>query len=92
MANFNLDELADTAGGRRRKPEVARIAQQKSREATVPITFNNQTDAVRTQMRMMALEQGDTAENKFAEALNDLFAKYGKPEIAVVKPRKGRAA
>jgi len=55
------------------------------------MTFNNQTEAVRTQLRMIALEQGDTAENKFAEAMNDFFAKYGKPEIAIIK-RKNRAA
>jgi hypothetical protein len=89
MANFNLEELSETAGGKRRKENTP--VKQKSRETTVPWTFNNQPDMVRTQLRMLALERGDTAENKFAEALNDLFAKYGKPEIAVVK-KKGRAA
>lgn len=89
MSSINLDELAKVGGTSRRKSEPD-PARQKGRQTTVPMTFNNQSEEVRTQLRMLALEQGDTAENKFAEALNDLFSKYGKPEIAAVKPRKGR--
>ena len=42
---------------------------------------------VRKQLRSMAAEQETTIEDLLAEALNDLFAKYKKPELA---PRKGR--
>ena len=40
---------------------------------------------VRKQLRSMAAESETTIEDLLAEALNDLFAKYQKPEIA---PRK----
>jgi hypothetical protein len=33
----------------------------------------------------LAVEQGRTNEDMIAEALNDLFAKYGKAEIAPLK-------
>ena len=42
---------------------------------------------VRKQLRGMAAEHETTIEDLLAEALNDLFAKYKKPELA---PRKGR--
>jgi hypothetical protein len=50
--------------------------------------------AVRNQLNILKVEAGKTIENLMAEAINDLFAKYGKPEIAVVKvkERRGRAA
>jgi hypothetical protein len=99
----NLAELAQAGGGTRRRDvsqttaaaQPEELAQhhikQKSRENTVPITVQQPED-VRLQLKMLALEQRDTLENKVAESLNDLFAKYGKPEIAVIKKRKGRAA
>lgn len=97
----NLAELAKAGGGVRRKSEVPVMetaseelrpaTKQKSRDATVPITVQ-QPATVRTQLKMLALEQGDTLENKVAEAFNDLFSKYSKPEIAVIKKRKGREA
>ncbi|MGI9449811.1 MAG: ribbon-helix-helix domain-containing protein [Geminicoccaceae bacterium] len=37
---------------------------------------------VKTQLRMLAAEHETTIQALLAEALNDLFAKYGKPEIA----------
>lgn len=42
---------------------------------------------VRKQLRTMAAEGDTSIEDLLAEALNDLFAKYQKPEIA---PRKDR--
>lgn len=103
----DLAELVEASGGTRRRPEagpppaahptrteepIAELpAKPKSREFTVPITVQ-QPETVRTQLKMLALEKGDTLENKVAEAFNDLFAKYGKPEIAVIKKRKSRAA
>jgi hypothetical protein len=37
---------------------------------------------VKKQLRLMSAEQDTTIQKLLAEALNDLFAKYGKPEIA----------
>ena len=39
---------------------------------------------VKTQLRLLAAEHETTIQALLAEALNDLFAKYGKPEIAPV--------
>jgi hypothetical protein len=52
-----------------------------SRDGTAPVTghFPRQ---VRDQLKMLAIERGSTLCNLLAEAYNDLFAKYGKPEIA----------
>lgn len=38
---------------------------------------------VRTQLKLLALERGTTVQRLVAEAVDDLFAKYGFPEIAV---------
>jgi len=38
-------------------------------------------EEVRVQLKMMAAEQRQSMERLIGEALNDLFAKYGKPEI-----------
>lgn len=96
-----LAELAKAAGSTRRKPELVSEeaipqespspAKQKSRQSSVPITVQ-QPEAVRTQLKLIALEQGDTLENIVAQAFNDCFAKYSKPEIAFVKPRRSREA
>lgn len=37
---------------------------------------------VKRQLRLLAAEQDTTIQNLLATALNDLFAKHGKPEIA----------
>lgn len=37
--------------------------------------------AVKTQLRILGAEQSRTIQRLLAEALNDLFAKYSKPEI-----------
>jgi hypothetical protein len=59
----------------------APVYQAPSREGTAPVTghFPRQ---VRDQLKILAIEQGSTLYNLMAEAFNDLFAKYGKPEIA----------
>jgi hypothetical protein len=61
--------------------EGATVRQAPSRVGTAPITghFPKQ---VRDQLKILAVEQGSTLANLMAEAFNDLFAKYGKPEIA----------
>jgi hypothetical protein len=55
--------------------------QAPGRAGTAPITghFPRQ---VRDQLKILAIEQSTTLHNLQAEAYNDLFAKYGKPEIA----------
>jgi hypothetical protein len=57
------------------------VYQAPSRAGTAPITghFPRQ---VRDQLKILAIERGSTLYNLMAEAYNDLFAKYGKPEIA----------
>lgn len=41
--------------------------------------------AVKKQLRMLAAEHDTTIQALLAEGINDLFAKYGKPEIAPVE-------
>lgn len=41
--------------------------------------------AVKKQLRIMAAEKETTIQNLLAEALNDLFAKHGRPEIVPVE-------
>ena len=62
-----------------------------SREGTASITghFPRQ---VRDQLKILAVERGGTLYNLMAEAFNDLFAKYGKPEIAPSGRRQGGKA
>lgn len=43
--------------------------------------------AVKKQLRMLAAEHDTTIQALLAEAMNDLFAKYGKPEIAPVEDK-----
>ena len=38
--------------------------------------------AVKKQLKLLTVENDSTVQGLLAEALNDLFAKYGKPEIA----------
>lgn len=66
---------AKTGEGRESAP-----ASQPSRQGTAPITghFPKQ---VRDQLKILAVEQSTTLSNLMAEAYNDLFAKYGKPEM-----------
>lgn len=100
-----LAELVEAGGGVRRKfgPDTV-VAEdnrddtgepgipkhQKSREGTVPITVMQPED-VRMQLKILAVEKRDTIENLVADALNGLFRKHGKPEIAAIRKRKERA-
>jgi hypothetical protein len=43
--------------------------------------------AVKKQLRMLAAEHDTTIQALLAEAMNDLFAKYGKPEIAPIEEK-----
>ena len=48
--------------------------------------------AVKKQLRLLAAEEATTIQNLLAEALNDLFAKRGKPEIAPLSERGSQAS
>ena len=86
----NLTELlAETGGGARHKKtaqeqpsrpkEKARPA--NGRAATSPITVHFPKQ-VRDQLKILAVQNNNTLHGLVAEAFNDVFAKYGKPEIA----------
>lgn len=86
----NLTELlAETGGSARQRKAVIRqpaaanatAPQQKGRGPTSPITVHFPKQ-VRDQIKILAIEKDTTLHALVAEALNDLFAKYGKPEIA----------
>lgn len=57
-----------------------------SRQNTRPITGHFPKE-VRDQLKILAVERDTTMHNLIAEALNDLFAKYGKPEVAPTSVR-----
>ena len=88
--------LAD-AGGSRRKPAAPKLVieqpaenpayTQPGRAGTKPITghFPKQ---VRDELKKLAIERDTTLQGLMAEAFNDLFAKYGKPEIAPTEKGK----
>jgi hypothetical protein len=59
-------------------------ASQPGRTGTKPITAHL-PGQVRSQLKILAAEQGSTLQDLMSEAFNDLFAKYGKPEIAPQK-------
>ena len=59
-------------------------SQPASRRVTKPITVHFPED-VRRQLKSMAAEEGRSMEDMVAEALNLLFARHRKPELA---PRK----
>lgn len=75
-----FDKREDTAPMNGRG-ETKEVYQQPSRMDTAPITAHFPRQ-VRDQLKILAIEQGSTLHNLVAEAYNDLFAKYGKPEIA----------
>jgi hypothetical protein len=100
MVQINLSDLARAGGGKRNgsepEPRITEVYEASKRKPGVadryPITLTQQPESVRSQLLMLKAETGTTIENLMAEAMNDLFAKYNKPEIAVIKPKKGRAA
>ena len=94
--------LAESGQSRRRAPEQANHpateskesatpparGQAPSRQGTRPITGHFPKD-VRDQLKILAVERNQTVQGLLAEALNDLFAKYAKAEIAP-KPDRDR--
>jgi hypothetical protein len=95
----NLTELLAESGGsaRHRKSVIRQPAaaantttpRQQSRGGTRPITVHFPKQ-VRDQLKILAMEEDTTLHNLIAEAFNDLFAKYGKPEIAPVNRKEGQ--
>lgn len=67
-------------------PEPHRMTEAAVRRGTKAITVHFPED-VRRQLKSMAAEEGRSMEDMVAEALNLLFARYRKPELA---PRKDR--
>lgn len=63
------------------EPPPTTSEQRPDRVGTAPIT-NHFPIEVRDQLKILAIEQRMTMHDLTAEAFNDLFAKYGKPEIA----------
>jgi hypothetical protein len=89
---LNLAALLAETGGSARHREPAVIKQPavaanttapetKGRAGTAPITVHFPRQ-VRDQLKILAVQNGTTLHGLIAEAYNDLFAKYGKPEIA----------
>jgi hypothetical protein len=87
--------LADAGGSTRRRPIPVQNPphtaihgavqggqyRQPGRAGTRPITVHF-PEEVRDQLKLLALQQKKTLHNLLAEGFNDLFAKYGRPEIA----------
>ena len=89
----NLTELlAETSGSARHKPlmpEERGVPAQKANSSpkgkkktvTSAITVHFPQTG-RDQLKILAIQKGNTLHGIVAEAFNDFFAKHGKPEIA----------
>ena len=73
------DELAATT-------ESRRLHIRPGREGKSNVTGYYPPE-VKKQLRLLAAEHDTTIQNLLAEALNDLFAKNGKPEIAPLEKK-----
>jgi len=93
----NLTNALSEAGQSRRRQQeeapasaaatVPTSSQPPSRQGTRPITAHLPKE-VRDQLKILAIEQDTTVHGLLAEAINDLFAKYGKSEIAPTSTRQ----
>jgi len=88
--------LAETGGSTRHKPVISEDAPEqkvkpspraKKKSVTSAITVHFPRP-VRDQIKILAVQKSTTLHGIVAEALNDFFAKHGKPEIA---PKAGAA-
>jgi hypothetical protein len=73
----NVREALSETGGIKARGK----GESKSRRGKLAI-LTWQEPAVRKQLQLLAIEQEATQQALFAEALNLLFLKYGKPPIA----------
>lgn len=90
----NLAAIAVAAGSMRRMPPepppsdspqgAATRTEAKTRVGTKQVAAHFPAD-VAWQLRALAVERKTTVQSLMAEALNDLFAKYGKPEVAPIE-------
>lgn len=71
----------------KKRETAARVAPEPAEEKLVSLSIQCAAP-VRNQMKALAAERGITLQQLFFEGFNDLFAKYGKPEIA---PRSAKA-
>ena len=86
---IDLAELADVTSGRRNKRPEAAPAKGGTREGTRSFTVHV-PHAVKQQIDILAAEQDAPIQQILFEALNDLFAKYGKPEICPIRDNERR--
>ena len=95
----NLAAVAAAAGSTRRPdagtgpaPAKREVPDQatppKTRVGTKQVAAHFPED-VAWQLRALAVERKTTLQNLMAEALNDLFAKHGKPEVAPMDQARG---
>ena len=98
MKRPNLADIAAVAGSMRRQtplpPPTEPASSQPSRLARTR-TGTKQVAAhfpaeVAWQLRALAVERRTTVQDLLAEALNDLFAKHGKPELAPIGDQASR--
>lgn len=95
----NLADIASAAGSTRRPTESAVLAQAApEEEGRAPATRARTRRGTRQvaahfpeevawQLRELAVDQRSTVQDLLAEALNDLFQKHGKPELAPVRQK-----
>lgn len=96
----NLAEIAAAAGSTRQapRPESPPAAAQEQGSADRPgKTRGNGTKQIAAhfpaevawQLRELAVDRRTTVQALLGEALNDLFQKHGKPEIAPIEAGRG---
>ena len=95
----NLAAVAAAAGSTRRlDAEVGSVpAERETHEQATPSKTRVGTkqiaahfpEDVAWQLRGLAVERKTTVQKLMAEALNDLFAKHGKPEVAPMDRARG---
>src|ERR1700710_2023119 len=95
----NLAAVAAAAGSTRRAPDVPMApsatpvgdatsrAIPRTRIGTRQVAAHFPED-VAWQLRGLAVDRKTTVQSLLAEALNDLFAKYGKPEVAPMERQR----
>ena len=88
LVNYAHAEHSVTGGSSRHKPVIAEAPpapkaspkpKKKSVTSAITVHFPKQ---VRDQLKILAIQHGNTLHGVVAEAFNDFFAKHGKPEIA----------
>ena len=91
------DAMREVSGGTRAGPREEAAAERTAGTGAQPGGVGTKAitghfaPEVRAQLKILAAEQGRTMEDMMAEALNMLFATYGKPEIAASGARAIRS-